>query len=205
MSSLGQWHPVSSASIPGVSLLTNERSLVTAQSSWSKFKKETRYAGSVRAGVSFGLAKGVRYSVGRSRAVYKDTSGFKDCGSGLLALTTHRLIFIGRERSASLKFAQILQLVAQDDGVCVQLANKPSWHFRLMASEAQRLQGLYRQALSPPPISAEKMAVPATRLVTKITATPAILPSPLYINHRPLNRAGVTVFGRRTGFSIPEH
>jgi hypothetical protein len=70
------------------------------------------------AGISFRVAKGVRFSTGRTRGRMVEVGTYlAPADVGTLTATSHRVIFVGSKRSIEVAFKKLLSLEVFDDGI----------------------------------------------------------------------------------------
>jgi hypothetical protein len=80
----------------------------------SGFRERTGYVGGA---VSFRVAKGVRFSVGRAVPTYNEYEGLMEVSPGVLYVTSKRLVFRGSKKSASVPFGRLIDYTLYADGI----------------------------------------------------------------------------------------
>ena len=76
-------------------------------------------------GVSFRIAKGVRYHVGgfRGQSVVVGTE-LKAQDTGALSVTSNRVVFLGQQKTMEFLYAKLVGLEVFDDGIRLQVSNR---------------------------------------------------------------------------------
>jgi len=79
------------------------------------------------AGVSFRVAKGVRFSTGgfRARSVVVGTS-LEEADAGALTVTSQRTVFAGQRKTLDLPHAKLVNLNVYTDGISFNMSNRQS-------------------------------------------------------------------------------
>jgi hypothetical protein len=76
-------------------------------------------------GVSFSIAKGVRYHVGgfRGQSVVVGTE-LKVQDTGVLSVTSNRVVFLGQQKTMEFLYSKLVGLEVFDDGIRLQVSNR---------------------------------------------------------------------------------
>jgi len=81
--------------------------------------RSVRYSVGGHAGTSIHIAKGLSWRVGAFGARSTSQDEIQTVDSGVLTLTTRRLVFLGAKRSATLELRKIVAMEPYSDGICV--------------------------------------------------------------------------------------
>lgn len=94
-----------------------------APASWRQIKAVRKNYGYVGSSMSFRVAKGVRFSVGRAIPISTTSDQMVTISDGTLYLTNQRLLFVGDSRSSETKFRSIANIEWYSDG-CEVIKNR---------------------------------------------------------------------------------
>lgn len=104
----------------------DEACYLQAEAVWQQMKTVTRSHGYVGGSVSFRVARGVSFRVGRAVPVKTVSNELTPISAGVLYITNQRVIFLGSLRSTEMKLSAIVDVVPYDDAVeIVRARGKP--------------------------------------------------------------------------------
>lgn len=98
-------------------LTRGEECYHSAVASWNQVKRVRERTGYVGGAVSFRVARGVRFSVGRAVPTYNEYEGLMEISPGVLYLTNKKLIFRGSKRSTSISLGRLIDYTLYADGI----------------------------------------------------------------------------------------
>jgi hypothetical protein len=101
----------------GIILPRGEECYHSAAASWNQVKRVRERTGYVGGAVSFRVAKGVRFSVGRAVPTYNEYEGLMEISSGVLYVTNKKLVFRGSKKSTSVPFGKLIDYALYSDGI----------------------------------------------------------------------------------------
>lgn len=101
----------------GIILARGEECYHSAGASWNQVRQVRERTGYVGGAVSFRVAKGVRFSVGRAVPTYNKYEGLMEISSGVLYVTNKKLIFRGSKKSTSVPFGKLIDYALYSDGI----------------------------------------------------------------------------------------
>jgi hypothetical protein len=101
----------------GIILTRGEECYHSAGASWNQVKRVRERTGYVGGAVSFRVAKGVRFSVGRAVPTYNEYEGLMEVSPGFLYLTNKKLLFRGSKKSTNIPLGRLIDYTLYADGI----------------------------------------------------------------------------------------
>jgi hypothetical protein len=101
----------------GIILTRGEKCYHSAGASWNQVKRVRERTGYIGGAVSFRVARGVRFSVGRAVPTYNEYEGLMEISPGVLYVTNEKLVFRGSKKSTSIPFGRLIDYSLYADGI----------------------------------------------------------------------------------------
>jgi hypothetical protein len=101
----------------GVILTRGEECYHSAGAFWNQVKRVRERTGYVGGAVSFRVAKGVRFSVGRAVPTYNEYEGLMEVSPGILYVTNKKIVFRGNKKSTNISFGRLFDYTLYSDGI----------------------------------------------------------------------------------------
>ena len=98
---------------------------------WQQLKKKRVSHGFAGAGLSFRVAKGVRFSVGRAFPIGEEYEEMSDISSGILIITNKRILFNGSKRTTSITRGRLISVNVFEDGIEIRKSSGQPDFFQL--------------------------------------------------------------------------
>ncbi len=114
-----------------VILKKNEKAVLVLHNIAFWEPRAVRQTSGVYGGPSIRVAKGVSFRVGGVQARSESHEELRQIDSGVLTLTTGRLIFAGRKRTTNIDLKKVLSIEAYKDGIASQRENKQKTEYFL--------------------------------------------------------------------------
>jgi hypothetical protein len=101
----------------GIMLARGEEAYHAATATWNRVKQVRERTGYAGGAISFRVAKGVRFSVGRAIPTYSEYEGLMEISPGILYVTNKKLLFKGFKKSTSVTMGRLVDYDLYSDAI----------------------------------------------------------------------------------------
>lgn len=139
-------------SIEANDIILNEKeeAFTYLEANWQQLKKKRISHGFAGAAVSFRVAKGVRFSVGRAFPIGQEYEEMTDISSGILVITNKRILFNGSKRTTSITKARLMSVNVFEDGIEIRKSSGQPDFFQMDKIDSFYASAVINEALVNP-------------------------------------------------------